>query len=31
MIAHLIQQLAYATIVYFILQLARKLLTENQK
>ena len=31
MIAHLIQQLAYATIVYFILQLAKKLLTENQK
>ena len=27
----LIQQLAYATIVYFILQLARKFLTENQK
>ncbi len=30
-IAHLIRQLAYVTIVYFILQLARKLLTENQK
>jgi hypothetical protein len=30
-IARFIQQLAYIAIVYFILQLARKLLTENQK
>ena len=30
-LARLIQQLVYAAIVYFILQLARKLLTENQK
>ena len=30
-IVRLIQELAYVTIVYFILQLARKLLTENQK
>jgi hypothetical protein len=27
----LIQKLAYVTIVYFVLQLAKKLLTENQK
>lgn len=30
-IVRLIQELAYITIVYFVLQLARKLLTENQK
>jgi len=30
-IVRLIQELAYVTIVYFILQLARKFLTENQK
>jgi len=30
-IVRLIQELAYIAIVYFILQLARKLLTEKQK
>ncbi len=30
-IVRLIQELAYVTIVYFILQPARKLLTENQE
>ena len=30
-IARFIQQLAHIAIVYFILQLARKLLVENQK